>query len=68
MKKLELQLEPLTCPSCIKKIEGTLGKMEGVEGSKVLFNSNKVKLVFDETIVQIEDLENAIVKLGYEVF
>jgi copper chaperone CopZ len=33
----------------------------------VLFNSSKVKLNFDDDKVSIEDVENAIDKLGYEV-
>ncbi|MFB4473969.1 heavy-metal-associated domain-containing protein, partial [Oceanobacillus caeni] len=34
MKTIKFQLEPLTCPSCIKKIETKLGKMDGVEEAK----------------------------------
>ena len=48
MKKAVFGLEPLSCPSCIKKIEGTVGKMDGVEEVKVLFNSSKVRAQFDE--------------------
>ncbi|WP_051912644.1 heavy-metal-associated domain-containing protein [Carnobacterium funditum] len=43
MSKAVYQLEPLTCPSCIKKIESTLSKTAGVESAKVMFNSSKVK-------------------------
>ena len=67
MTKAEFQLEPLTCPSCIKKIEGALAKTEGVKNSRVLFNSSKVKLNFDETAVQAEDIQKRIEKLGFEV-
>lgn len=48
MTVIKFQLEPLTCPSCIKKIEGKVGKMDGVEEVKVLFNSSKVKVDYDE--------------------
>ncbi|MEH6907592.1 heavy-metal-associated domain-containing protein, partial [Neobacillus drentensis] len=37
MSKAVYQLESLTCPSCIKKIETTLNKTNGVESTKVLF-------------------------------
>ncbi|RYG71501.1 copper chaperone [Lentibacillus lipolyticus] len=67
MKTAKIQLEPLTCPSCIKKIEGKLSKMDGVENPKVLFNSSKVKVQFDESKVSEKDLENTITKLGYPV-
>ena len=49
MSKAVFQLEPLTCPSCIKKIETTLNKTTGVESAKVLFNSSKVKMEFDDS-------------------
>lgn len=67
MSKAEFQLEPLTCPSCIKKIEGTLRKMEGIQDARVLFNSSKVKVSFDEATLQIEEISNRIGKLGYEI-
>lgn len=67
MSKAVYQLEPLTCPSCIKKIESTLNKTEGVESAKVLFNSGKVKTQFDETKIEVNAIEDLITKLGYPV-
>ncbi|SFE98520.1 heavy-metal-associated domain-containing protein [Alteribacillus iranensis] len=67
MKTAKFQLETLTCPSCIKKIEGTLSKMDGVENVKVLFHASKVKTQFDESTVQAEELKETIRKLGYPV-
>ncbi|WP_068676279.1 heavy-metal-associated domain-containing protein [Oceanobacillus sp. Castelsardo] len=65
MKTIKLQLEPLTCPSCIKKIETRLGKMNGVEEVKVMFNSSKVKATFNEESVKVEEIKETIEKLGY---
>lgn len=69
MKSATLQLESLTCPSCMQKIEGALKAFEGIDQdtAKVLFNSSKVKFDFDEDKVSIEEIENAIKKLGYDV-
>jgi len=69
MKAATIQLETLTCPSCIAKIEGALKNLNGVdqESMKVMFNSSKVKLNFDKDAVSIDDIENAITKMGYEV-
>ena len=67
MSKAVFQLEPLTCPSCIKKIETTLNKTTGVESVKVLFNSSKVKTEFDDTQIEASQLEETIKKLGYPV-
>lgn len=67
MTTVKLQLEPLTCPSCIKKIETKVGKMTGVEEAKVLFNSSKVKATFNEIDVSADEIKETIEKLGYEV-
>lgn len=67
MDTVKFKLEPLTCPSCIKKIEGRVGKMEGVQEAKVLFHSNKVKVSYDTDKVTPEELKETIEKLGYAV-
>ncbi|MDW0108714.1 heavy-metal-associated domain-containing protein [Sporosarcina aquimarina] len=67
MRKITLQLEPLSCPSCIKKIEGMLNKMEGMTEARVLFNASKVKVQFDEKRVSAEVIEKSIASLGYPV-
>lgn len=69
MKKLNMQLETLTCPSCLEKIEKGVKNLEGVDKDsvKVLFNSAKVKLNFDENILDSKEIENKISSLGYEV-
>lgn len=69
MKKASIQLETLTCPSCMQKIENAVKSLDGVdkESASVLFNSSKVKLNFDEEKISIKDIESAITKLGYDV-
>ena len=67
MTKVTYRLEPVTGPSCVLKIEGTLEKTSGVETAKVLFNSSKVKTEIDETKVKPEDVKRIIEKLGYDV-
>lgn len=69
MKTATIQLETLTCPSCSLKIEGAVKALDGIDQDtiKVLFNSSRVKLDFDEEKISIGDIENAITKVGYEV-
>lgn len=69
MKKAVFQLETLTCPSCVQKIDNAVKRLGGVDKDSVnvLFNSSKVKLNFDEEKVSTDNIENAITKLGYEV-
>lgn len=69
MKNATIQLETLTCPSCAQKIENAAKALNGVEKEsvKVMFNSSKVKLDFDEEKISVEDVEKAITALGYVV-
>ncbi|HFI0081507.1 TPA: heavy-metal-associated domain-containing protein [Streptococcus suis] len=69
MQKATIQLETLTCPSCMQKIENGVKSLDGVDKKsiKVLFNSSKVRVEYDDEKVSIKDIENAIDKLGYEV-
>ena len=69
MKKATIQLETLTCPSCIAKIEGALKKVDGVDdaSTKISFSSNRVRLDFDDSKTSIEAIENSITKMGYSV-
>ena len=69
MQKATIQFETLTCPSCMQKIENGVKSLDGVskESLKVLFNSSKVRLEFDDEKVSIKDIEHVIDKLGYEV-
>ncbi|MBS4219758.1 heavy-metal-associated domain-containing protein [Bacillus sp. FJAT-49711] len=67
MTTIKFQLETLSCPSCIKKIETALKKQKGVNEAKVLFHSSKVKTEYDETLVSAEQLKDTILKLGYPV-
>lgn len=69
MQKATIQLETLTCPSCMLKIEGAVKSLDGIDldSLNVSFNSSKVKLNFDDEKISIKDIENVIDKVGYEV-
>jgi len=69
MKKTTIQLETLSCPSCLQKINNAVKGLDGVDKNSVnvMFNASKVKLNFDDQKLDIKDIENAIQSLGYDV-
>lgn len=67
MTKRTFQLETVSCPSCINKIEGMLKKTKGIEESEVLFNSSRVKVSFDGEEIGTDEIKNKIDQLGYKV-
>jgi len=69
MKQAEIRLETLTCPSCLMKINKAVRTMKGVNKKTVdvLFNSSRVKFEFDDSILNIKDVEEKIENTGYKV-
>jgi len=69
MHKANIQLETLTCPSCLQKIENAVGSLKGIDKDslKVMFNASRVKVNFNDEESSIEEIEKAIQDLGYEV-
>ena len=69
MQKATIQLETLSCPSCLQKIDNAVKGLNGVEKDsvKVMFNSSKVKANFDSEAVTIENIEKTIEDLGYPI-
>ncbi len=65
MTQVIFQMENLTCPSCIQKIEKVISKQNGVEEVKVLFNAQKVKIQYNESKGSIDVYEETLSKLGY---
>lgn len=67
MSLVTVQLEELTCPSCIQKINKALGNLKGVSEVKVLFNLSKVKISYNETMITSGEIKKTIKNLGFEV-
>ena len=61
------QLETVTCPSCVGKIEGMLKKIDGIEKYEVLFNTSRVRVSFDENMISSETIKSKINQLGFQV-
>lgn len=69
MKKATLQLETLTCPSCMQKIVKTVRTLDGIDKDSVnvMFNSSKLKVTFDDSVTSVEKIIDAISNLGFDV-
>ncbi|NLZ95056.1 MAG: heavy metal-binding protein [Bacteroidales bacterium] len=67
MKTVRFQLETLTCPTCVAKIEGALNKQSGVENATVMFNSSRVKITFNSEEVSEKELQKVVENVGYPV-
>lgn len=66
MTNTTLQLEKLTCPSCMQKITDTVNNLVGVEKTKILFDRSKARVTFDKSKVSEEKIITTIEGMGYE--
>jgi len=66
LTKTTLRSDELSCPSCVSNIESRLNNMDGVEQSKVHFNTGRIEVRHNTEIISEQDLIDAIQKAGYE--
>ena len=64
---ISFDVEGMTCASCALRIERVLGRQDGVESAVVNFAGQEARAVVDPGTVDIEGLQAAIEKLGYEI-
>ena len=67
MQQVALNVQGMSCGSCVKKIEGNVGNLNGVESVKVQLSEGKVDVTFNESIINLELIKGAIKNLGYEI-
>ncbi|NLX63826.1 MAG: hypothetical protein GX022_03465 [Clostridiaceae bacterium] len=62
-----LQIDGMTCTGCEMRIENALKKLEGVVEVKAAFINSNVYITFNENIIRLEQIIQAIEKLDYKV-
>lgn len=67
MKKVTLGITGMTCASCARAVERSVGKIDGVHQSNVNLASEKLIVEFDESRTDIERVREAVKKAGYGI-
>ena len=62
-----LKVEGMTCQHCVETVSETVTKMEGVEKVYVNLEQENVRVEYDESKTQLEDISVQIIKAGFEV-
>lgn len=62
-----LQIQGMTCAACVRRIEGALQKVQGVEAASVNLVTEKATVRFDVAKTTMAELQKAIEKAGYGV-
>lgn len=61
------KIKGMTCASCAHYIEKSIGKISGVESCGINFATETARVVFDDAVVSIDQMNNTIQPLGYEL-
>lgn len=64
-KKLELQIDGISCQACVAKIERKLSKTNGVEKALVNISNNMANIDYDEKEIKASEIMETIEKLGF---
>ena len=64
---VSLDVEGMTCASCVNRIERYLNKVEGVAEASVNLATERAKVSFDGSLVNVDDLVGAVERAGYNV-
>jgi copper chaperone len=67
MQKESLTVEGMSCGHCIKAIEGSVAKLDGVKSVQVSLEDKKVEVEFDGSQLKLDDIKETIDDQGYDV-
>lgn len=67
MMKTVINVAGMSCGHCVKAVHDALYNKEGVSCVEVDLEKNIAEVDFDETRVSLEELENEIEEVGFDV-
>ncbi|MDZ7687406.1 MAG: heavy metal translocating P-type ATPase [Halobacteriales archaeon] len=65
-KKTRFGVVGMTCSNCAQTVEETVGALEGVENVSVNFASDEATVEYDDTVVSLTEIYDAVDEAGYE--
>lgn len=67
MEKVTLQVEGMSCGHCVKAVEGSVGKLDGVSSVKVSLENKEVDVEFNPDVITLDSIKETIDDQGYDV-
>ncbi|WP_105142505.1 heavy metal translocating P-type ATPase [Streptococcus suis] len=67
MKQASYPIQGMTCASCAMTVEKAVGKLAGMEEASVNLATEKLSVSYDEKILGLEDIRQAVEKAGYQL-
>ncbi|MDG3218135.1 heavy metal translocating P-type ATPase [Streptococcus suis] len=67
MKQASYPIQGMTCASCALTVEKAVGKLAGMEEVSVNLATEKLSVSYDEKLLGLEDIRQAVEKAGYQL-
>ena len=65
-KEIKLDIEGMTCASCVRAVEKSLTKLDGISFVSVNLMDEKAVVKFDPKSVKVKEMEKSVKKAGYK--
>lgn len=66
VKEIKLDIEGMTCASCVRAVEKSISKLEGVSFVSVNLMDEKAIVKFDPSVVKVKEMEKHVKQAGYK--
>ncbi len=67
MENATLNVKGMSCGHCVKAVEGSVGKLAGVNEVKVNLGNGTVEVTFNSAEVTLDQIKETIDDQGYDV-
>ncbi|MFS0820300.1 copper chaperone CopZ [Bacillus sp. 1P02SD] len=67
MQTVTLNVQGMSCGHCVKAVEGSVGKLDGVDQVNVKLDEALVEVAFNESKVTLGQIKETIEDQGYDV-
>ena len=66
IREISLNIEGMTCASCVRAVERSISKLDGISFVSVSLATEKAMVKYDASAVRISDIKGAVEKAGYK--
>ncbi len=65
MTEATIYIDGMSCQHCVMRVKKAIESLDGIKKAEV--EIGKAQVAFDESKIQKEEIENAIIKAGYKI-
>ncbi|HDS09533.1 MAG TPA: copper chaperone [Firmicutes bacterium] len=67
MKEEIFKISGMHCSGCVMTVKNAIENLPGIEKVEVELEKKEAKVIFDSEYITIEDIKEAVLKIGYKI-